>query len=74
MKTALIKDKNPYRISSKTYRANEGLEDPELWEDSLHYWSFEGVCPALCSEGCEVEPDGHCQHACPSILVALGLI
>jgi len=30
--------------------------------------------PALCSEGCEVEPDGTCQHGFPSVLRAAGLI
>lgn len=32
------------------------------------------ICPALCSAGCEVEPDGHCEHGAPSLLLALGLI
>ncbi len=30
--------------------------------------------PALCDHGCEVEPDGTCQHGCRSILLAAGLI
>jgi hypothetical protein len=30
--------------------------------------------PALCDEGCEVEPDGTCPHGCPSILRAAGII
>jgi hypothetical protein len=30
--------------------------------------------PALCDEGCEVEPDGVCPHGCPSILRAAGMI
>lgn len=30
--------------------------------------------PALCEDGCEVEPDGHCPHGHPSILLALGMI
>jgi len=33
-----------------------------------------GTCPALCSRGCIVEPDGVCQHDEPSILLALDLI
>ena len=30
--------------------------------------------PALCDEGCEVEPDGVCPHGCASILQAAGMI
>jgi hypothetical protein len=30
--------------------------------------------PALCDEGCEVEPDGTCPHGCPSILRPAGMI
>ena len=30
--------------------------------------------PALCDQGCEVEPDGHCPHGCESILLTVGLI
>jgi hypothetical protein len=36
--------------------------------------SFNGVCPALCTEGCEVEPDGECPHGGRSLLLKLGLI
>jgi hypothetical protein len=32
------------------------------------------VVPACCTEGCEVEPDGTCEHGCPSPLIALGII
>jgi hypothetical protein len=30
--------------------------------------------PALCSEGCEVRPHSRCEHDCPSILMAAGMI
>jgi hypothetical protein len=36
--------------------------------------ALEAVVPACCNEGCEVEPDGHCEHGNPSVLVAMGLI
>lgn len=29
---------------------------------------------ALCADHCEVEPDGHCEHGYPFILIAFGLI
>lgn len=32
------------------------------------------IVPAVCSEECEVEPDGRCEHGCPSILLAAGII
>ena len=44
----------------------------ELLEDLMSQDS--GVCPALCPEGCEVEPDGTCPHGRPSVLIAMGLI
>lgn len=43
-----------------------------LMEDSL-FDRIIGV-PTVCPEGCEVEPDGHCQHGFPSILLAAGMI
>jgi hypothetical protein len=36
--------------------------------------SFSSMIPACCEEGCEVEPDGHCSHGHPSILLEEGLI
>ena len=59
------KPKNQYRIKASTALANAGmtLEDCE-----------DSIVPACCSEGCEVEPDGHCEHGCPSVLLAYGLI
>jgi hypothetical protein len=35
---------------------------------------FESVVPACCSDGCEVEPDGTCEHGHPSVLLAMGVI
>ena len=35
---------------------------------------FDSIVPACCSFGCEVEPDGTCEHGFPSVLVAEGLI
>ena len=34
----------------------------------------DSVCPVLCDECGDVEPDGHCEHGHPSVLLALGLI
>jgi len=35
-------------------------------------WESEGGCEA--TDGCWVEPDGHCEHGCPSWMIVLGLI
>jgi hypothetical protein len=43
-------------------------------EALAEYSQLDDLYPALCSEGCEVEPDGHCPHGGPSLLLALGLI
>lgn len=37
-------------------------------------WAYDSVVPALCALGCEVEPDGTCEHDNPSVLRALGII
>lgn len=34
----------------------------------------DSIVPACCAEGCEVEPDGRCEHGHPSLLLALGVI
>jgi hypothetical protein len=35
---------------------------------------MDSVVPACCSDGCEVEPDGHCEHGHESVLLSIGLI
>lgn len=40
----------------------------------LAHYMFNGVVPACCSEGCQVEEDGECEHGHPSIFLAMGLI
>lgn len=64
------KARNPYRITAREVAEREGLELMELLEGA----TFDGVCPACCTEGCEVEPDGRCEHGCPSVMLAVGLI
>lgn len=39
---------------------------------SLKRWSNDAVCK--CPDGCRVEPDGECEHGCPSWLIVLGFI
>lgn len=39
---------------------------------------YDEDAPVLCRSGhdcdCEVGPDGHCQHGCPSVLITEGVI
>ena len=46
--------------------------EPEPSIEQLRYWVFDGIAEA--TDGCTVEPDGHCEHGKPSWLLRLGLI
>lgn len=62
---------NPHRISVRLLAENAGFDDiSEFLEECCN----DSVVPACCNEGCEVEPDGHCEHGCPSPLLAMGMI
>lgn len=39
---------------------------------TMQRWLNDGVAKA--TDGCRVEPDGHCEHGKPSWLLRLGLI
>jgi hypothetical protein len=62
------------QMTLKEFRVEHGINDGADMADALKDWCSDSVVPALCHDGCEVEPDGHCQHDCPSILVKLGVI
>ena len=47
------------------------LDDEDM---TLEDVAMDSVVPACCSEGCQVEPDGYCEHNQPSVLIALGMI
>lgn len=57
-------------LTIEQFVEQDGRELAEILEDAVG----EGVIPALCTEGCEVEMDGSCPHGNPSILVALGMV
>ena len=60
------------QITLKEWLAQNGYSTTD---DALAECSeLDDLYPALCSEDCEVEPDGHCPHGAPSLLLALGLI
>lgn len=45
-------------------------EEPSIEE--LMDWMEDGIAEA--TDGCDVEPDGRCEHGCESWLLVLGLI
>jgi hypothetical protein len=65
------KPANPYRIKVRQLAADHGYDSVE---EFLENECSDSVVPACCTEGCEVEPDGRCEHGCPSPLLAMGLI
>ena len=63
--------KNPDRISVAMLASIHGHDDiDEFIETECN----DSVVMACCRHGCEVEPDGRCEHGCPSPLLALGII
>ena len=60
-----------YKISTKQLAEEHGYEDVS---EFLTNECQDSIVPACCSEGCETEPDGNCEHGCPSVLIALKLI
>jgi hypothetical protein len=43
-------------------------------EENIEEIAYSSVVPACCSSGCQVEPDGKCQHGHPSVLLQMGII
>lgn len=65
------KQKNPFRISVDKALANAGHDLESFIESGA---ALDSIVPACCSDGCEVEPDGCCEHGCPAVTIALGVI
>jgi hypothetical protein len=62
---------NPFRIRLSDMLKQQGRS----FEEMAHAVMFgDENALALCSEQCEVEPDGTCPHGCPSFLRAAGVI
>lgn len=64
---------NEYKITKEEWYKRMGVA-PEEIDDKLFELATDGTTEALCTEGCIVEPDGHCPHGCPSLLLELELI
>lgn len=72
MQTAPVRPANPYRLTLRQWLEQEGFES---LEDAVESGDLsDSAMAALCTEGCIVEPDGRCEHGCPSPLRALGII
>ena len=67
------KEKN-MKMTLKEFRVEHGITDGAEMADALKDWASDSVVPALCQDGCEVEPDGTCEHGCESILLRMGVI
>ena len=63
--------RNAHRLTTEQFLEQDGRTLEEILQAVLF---GEEDAPALCDEGCEVEPDGTCPHGCPSILRAAGMI
>lgn len=66
-----IQDKPTNRLTVREFLTRDGRNIEEISRAVM--FSDENA-PALCDEGCEVEPDGTCPHGCESILLTVGLI
>lgn len=62
------------QLSLTQFKEEHGIFSGTDMADALQEWSTDSVVPAMCADGCEVEPDGSCEHGCPSILVRMGVI
>ena len=62
---------NPYRVRLRDRAEDEGFDTIAAY---LEECCADSVVRALCTEGCDVEPDELCPHGCPSPLIAGGLI
>lgn len=64
----------PRRLTLKEWLDSVSAGSFEEWASDHPDVIMDSVVPSFCSEGCEVEPDGICQHGHPSVLRGLGII
>lgn len=57
-------------MSAKKITPTKALENSGYEMEDL----MDSVIPACCSDGCMTEPDGHCEHGHPSVLLEMGMI
>lgn len=64
-----------YYVGIEGLRELIGLENDMDWHDYIKAVVMEGEeCYACCKDECRTEPDGYCEHGCPSVLIMMGLI
>lgn len=68
------KEEENMEMSLVEFREEHGITNGTDMMEALSDWSMDSVVPALCKGGCEVEPDGRCEHDQPSILLRLGMV
>lgn len=61
-------------LSLDAWRKREGLTDADAFLAYLRAASDDAICATLCTEGCEVECDGSCEHGHASVMLAVGVI
>lgn len=61
-----------HRLTIVEIEEAEGMSALEILEDEM-FGTRIGV-PAMCSEGCEVELDGICQHGFKSLAMHMGVV
>lgn len=62
---------NEFRVKLIDRAKEEGFDTKLAY---LEHIGIDSVHTALCTEYCDIEPDGVCEHGCPAPLVAAGLI
>lgn len=65
---------NEMEMTLEEFRKEHSISNGTELQDALQEWVTDTVVPALCKGGCEVSPDGKCEHGNPSILVRMGVI
>lgn len=60
-----------HRITVAELEYNEGQKVRDILEDVIFGTRH---CPAMCSDGCEVEIDGHCEHGFESLALHMGVV
>lgn len=60
-----------HRITVVELERNEGCDAQDILEDVMCDTRH---CPAMCSDGCEVEVDGKCPHGFPSLALHMGVV
>ncbi len=67
-------ERKDMQMTMHEFRVFHSIENGTDMMEAMEQWSTDSVVPAVCSQGCEIEPDGHCEHGCPSIMIRMGVI